>query len=125
MVFILYPILPLLTNFIALLKRPSDMDSGPSPKKTSIRSRSRSNRFQSLKASIKEKRVSVLSLHTATMSYLKKGSASRIQKQKEKVISNFEAAEYYAILTTAISGGIESPVQFVIQVIKTNPFLSN
>ena len=116
MVFILYPILPLLANFIVLLKRPSEMDSGPSPQKTSIRSRSRSNRFQSLKASIKEKRVSVLSLHTATMSYLKKGSASRIQKQKEKVISNFEAAEYYAILTTAISGGIESPVQFVIQV---------
>ena len=59
------------------------------------------------------------------MSYLKKGSASRIQKQKENVISNFEVAEYYAILTTAISGGIESPVQFVIQVIQRNPFLFN
>ena len=125
MVFIFYPILPLLANFIALLKRPSDMNSGPSLQKTSIRSRSTSNRFQSLKTSIKEKRASVLSLHTATMSYLKKGSASRIQKQKENVISNFEVAEYYAILTTAISGGIESPVQFVIQVIQRNQFLFN
>ena len=71
---------------------------------------------------MKEKRASVLSLHTATMSYLKKGSASSIQKQKEKVISNFEAAEYYAILTTAISGGIESPVQFVIQVRRRKHF---
>ena len=116
MVFIFYPILPLLANFIALLKQPSDMNSGTSPQKTSTRSRSTSSRFQSLKLSMKEKRASVLSLHTATMSYLKKGSASRIQKHNEIVNSKFEAAEYYAILTTAISGGIESPVQFVIQV---------
>ena len=116
LVFIFYPILPLLANFIALLKRPIDMSNGTSTQKPSIRSRSTSSRFQSMKISMKEKRASVLSLHTATMSYLKKGSASKIQKQKENVISRFEAAEYYAILTTSISGGIESPVQFVIQV---------
>ena len=70
---------------------------------------------------MKTKRASVLSLHTATMTYLKKGQSSKIQKQKESIVSKFEAAEYYAILTTAISGGIESPVQFVIQV--TQPIL--
>ena len=33
-------------------------------------------------------------------------------------MSNFEAAEYYSMLASAISGGVESPIQFVTQVIE-------
>ena len=79
-------------------------------------STARSSMVSNFKTSMKTKRESILRLHTATMTYLKKQSSSKIQKQKETIVSKFEAAEYYAILTTAISGGIESPVQFVIQV---------
>ena len=125
LVFIFYPILPLLANFAVLLKRPSDMKTASSSNKSSAISRAgnsaRSSMFSNFKRSMKTKRASVLSLHTATMTYLKKGQSSKIQKQKESIVSKFEAAEYYAILTTAISGGIESPVQFVIQV--TQPIL--
>ena len=125
LVFIFYPILPLLANFAVLLKRPSDMKTGISSYKSSTcrteGSTARSSMFSNFKSSMKTKRASVLSLHTATMTYLKKGQSSKIQKQKESIVSKFEAAEYYAILTTAISGGVESPVQFVIQV--TQPIL--
>ena len=81
----------------------------------------RSSMFSHFKSSMKAKRASILSLHTATMTYLKKENSSKVQRQKESIVSKFEAAEFYAILTTAISGGVESPVQFVIQV--TQPIL--
>ena len=37
---------------------------------------------------------------------------------KKKVLSDYYAAEYYAVFTSAIAGGIESPLQFIIQVFK-------
>ena len=37
-------------------------------------------------------------------------------------MSNFEAAEYYSMLASAISGGVESPIQFVTQVSKSFVF---
>ena len=120
LVFIFYPILPLLANFVVLLKRPTDMKTGNSSYKSSASnsagSTTRSSMVSNFKSSMKTKRASILSLHTATMTYLKKKNSSKIQKQKENIVSKFEVAEYCAILTTAISGGIESPVQFVIQV---------
>ena len=49
------------------------------------------------------------------MSYLK----PKTYRKKEKILSDYQAAEYYVILTSAICGGIESPIQFIIQVLNT------
>ena len=38
-------------------------------------------------------------------------------KEKKKIMENFETAEQYSMMASAISGGVESPIQFVIQVI--------
>lgn len=46
------------------------------------------------------------------MSHLKGPTAS----EHNKIMSNFETAEYYSMLASAISGGVESPIQFVTQV---------
>ena len=122
LVFILYPILPVLSHLFLLMKRPSDMSSGDTnddfmrAKKVvsfrkDVKDRQSSKNFrQSLAAA----RATVLSLNTATISYLK----PRTTKNKnKKLLSDYQAAEYYAVFTTAISGGIESPIQFIIQVI--------
>ena len=37
-------------------------------------------------------------------------------KEKKKIIENFETAEQYSMMASAISGGVESPIQFIIQV---------
>ena len=60
------------------------------------------------KGSLKRKR----NLQNATISHLK-GSTSY---EKEKMRLSFETAEYYSMLASAISGGIESPIQFITQV---------
>ena len=72
-------------------------------------------------------------MNAATMNYLndfKKQNTTTKNKEEEekerrkrmarkmKVLSDSQAAEYYAVFTTAISGGIESPIQFIIQVFK-------
>ena len=56
----------------------------------------------------KEKRT----VNAATISHLKGPTAS----EHDEMMSNFEAAEYYSMLASAISGGVESPIQFVTQV---------
>ena len=53
-------------------------------------------------------------LNDATISHIKGQTAS----EHEEIMSNLEAAEYYSMLASAISGGVESPIQFVTQVIK-------
>ena len=58
-------------------------------------------------------------LNDATISHIKGPTAS----EHEEIMSNFEAAEYYSMLASAISGGVESPIQFVTQVIKFFIFL--
>ena len=52
-------------------------------------------------------------LQSATMAHIK-GPTS---KESIKIMENFETAEQYSMLASAISGGVESPIQFVIQVI--------
>ena len=52
-------------------------------------------------------------LQSATMANLKGPNA----KEKKKIMENFETAEQYSMMASAISGGVESPIQFVIQVI--------
>ena len=37
-------------------------------------------------------------------------------EEKQQMQDNYAAAEYYAMFASAISGGIESPCQFIIQV---------
>ena len=54
-------------------------------------------------------------LDNATISHLKGPTAS----EHNKMMSNFETAEYYSMLASAISGGVESPIQFVTQVRKS------
>ena len=75
--------------------------------------------FLSLK---KGKEKGKRSFNDATISHLKGPTAS----EHEEVMSNFEAAEYYSMLASAISGGVESPIQFVTQVIEKffNSFIS-
>ena len=84
------------------------------------------NNFPSIRKTIK-------SMNAATMNYLNDFSKQNIttknkeeeekerrkrMAQKKKVLSDYYAAEYYAVFTTAIAGGIESPIQFIIQVFK-------
>ena len=59
------------------------------------------------------KRKKERNLQSATMAHIK-GPTS---KEKKKIMENFETAEQYSMLASAISGGVESPIQFVIQVI--------
>ena len=43
-------------------------------------------------------------------------------EERKHLLSHFEAAEYFSMLASAISGGVESPIQFVTQVNKiTSP----
>ena len=78
-----------------------------------VKDRQSSKNFrQSLAAA----RASIWSLNTATMSYLK---PKKTKNKNKKLVSDYQAAEYYAVFTTAISGGIESPIQFIIQVTLT------
>ena len=63
---------------------------------------------RSFKGSLKRKR----NLESATMSNLKRATP----EEREHLLSHFQAAEYYSMLASAISGGIESPIQFVTQV---------
>ena len=104
------------------MKRPNDLSSGDTnddfirPRKAvsfrrDVKDRQSSKNFrQSLAAA----RASILSLNTATMSYLKPKTT---KNKNKKLLSDYQAAEYYAVFTTAISGGIESPLQFIIQVL--------
>ena len=39
------------------------------------------------------------------------------QEEQEEIESSYRAAEYYCMLATAIAGGVESPLQFIFQVI--------
>ena len=57
-------------------------------------------------------------LNDATISHIKGPTTS----EREEIMSNFEAAEYYSMLASAISGGVESPIQFVTQVSKSSIF---
>ena len=41
-------------------------------------------------------------------------------QEKQKMQDNYAVAEYYAMFASAISGGIESPCQFIIQVIQSH-----
>ena len=43
-------------------------------------------------------------------------------EEREHLLSHFEAAEYFSMLASAISGGVESPIQFVTQVNKIRLF---
>ena len=36
--------------------------------------------------------------------------------EQEEIESNYRVAEYYCMLSTAIAGGVESPLQFIFQV---------
>ena len=38
------------------------------------------------------------------------------KEEQEEIISNYKVAEYYCMLSTAIAGGVESPLQFIFQV---------
>ena len=38
-------------------------------------------------------------------------------EEQEEIDSNYRVAEYYCMLSTAIAGGVESPLQFIFQVI--------
>ena len=42
------------------------------------------------------------------------------QEEQDEIESSYRAAEYYCMLATAIAGGVESPLQFIFQVIITN-----
>ena len=68
---------------------------------------------RSFKGSLKKKRT----LESATMSNLKRATP----EEREHLLSHFEAAEYFSMLASAISGGVESPIQFITQV-NINPF---
>ena len=124
--FILYPILPVVAYLFLLLKRPrhsvTDMKE-ESPEGNRVLT---FNNFPSIRKSIK-------SMNAATINYLndfnkQKAAAKNKEEeekerrkrmaQKKKVLSDYYAAEYYADFTSAISGGIESPIQFIIQVFK-------
>ena len=55
-------------------------------------------------------------LDSATKSNLEGPS----QEEQEEIESSYRAAEYYCMLATAIAGGVESPLQFIFQVLITN-----
>ena len=119
----MYPILPVVAHLFLLLKRPPKEDL----QESSEGSRTLTfNNFASIRKTIK-------SMNAATMNYLfdinKQNTATKNKEEEEKerrkrmarkmkVLSDYQAAEYYAVFTTAISGGIESPIQFIIQVFK-------
>ena len=41
------------------------------------------------------------------------------QEEQDEIESSYRAAEYYCMLATAIAGGVESPLQFIFQVMVT------
>ena len=106
------------------MKRPSDMSSEDTnddfvrPRKAvSFRKDVeylQGSKKGSFRKSLAAARASILSLNSATMSYLKPKTP---KDKNKKILSDYQAAEYYAVFTTAISGGIESPIQFIIQVL--------
>ena len=114
----MYPILPVVATLFKLFKRPRDSISDMKEE-----SYEGNRALSSIRKTIK-------SMNAATMRYLnlqKTATKNKEEEEKEKrkrmaqktkVLSDYYAAEYYAIFTTAISGGIESPIQFIIQVFK-------
>ena len=122
----MYPILPVVAHLFLLLKRPpKDSFTGMNEESSDGNRPLTFNNFPAIRKSIK-------SMNAATMNYLnispignKQNTATKNKEeeekrmaQKKKVLSDYYAAEYYAAFTTAISGGIESPIQFIIQVFK-------
>ena len=119
----MYPILPVVATLFKLFKRPRDSITDMKEESSEGNTPLSINNFTSIRKTIK-------SMNAATIRYLnlqKTATKNKEEEEKEKrkrmaqktkVLSDYAAAEYYAIFTTAISGGIESPIQFIIQVFK-------